>query len=90
MGNDRDGTRVRLRAVSPADAGFDDLSFHVVQMEAVGGGQLVGSIATHPCDAGAGTLGYGLHLSEEHRGHRYAREANCPVLRCCFQELRFQ
>lgn len=60
------------------------------QMETLVDGTLVGSIATHHCDQRAGVFSYGLHVEEQHRGHGYAGDAICLILRYFFQELRYQ
>ncbi len=60
------------------------------QMETLADGVLVGSIATHHADPRAGVFSYGLHVEEEFRGHGYASEAICLILRYYFQELRYQ
>jgi RimJ/RimL family protein N-acetyltransferase len=81
--------REQDRASKETLAGFDNQTF-AFQMESIETGELVGGIATHNCDARAGLVSYGLWVFEEHRGHGYAKEAICLVLRYYFQELRYQ
>lgn len=76
-------------AVKKSLEGFENDAYSF-QMEAIGSGDLVGGIATHHCDPRTGVLSYGLHVLEEHRGHGYASEAICLVLRYYFQERRYQ
>jgi len=53
-------------------------------------GDMVGSIATHSCNARVGTFSYGLDVASEHRRRGYASEAILLVLRYYFEEMRYQ
>lgn len=81
--------RAQEWATAKTQAGFTDETY-TFQMESIETGELVGGIATHDCDPRAGVLSYGLHVFAEHRGHGYAKEAICLVLRYYFQERRYQ
>jgi RimJ/RimL family protein N-acetyltransferase len=50
----------------------------------------VGSIATHHCDAHAGSFSYGIDIVDGQRRKGYAGEAIRMVLRYYFDELRYQ
>ncbi len=81
--------RVEQWAAAQANEGFRDDAYSF-QMEALDSGELVGGIATHHTNPRAGIVSYGLHVFKEHRGHGYATEAICLVLRYYFQERRYQ
>ncbi len=53
-------------------------------------GELVGSIDSHHCDRRTGTFEYGVAVRQEHQRKGYASEAVTLVLRCFFEELRYQ
>ncbi len=53
-------------------------------------GSAVGHISTHGCNPRPGVFRYGLSVSREHRRRGYASEAVLLVLKCYFEELRYQ
>ena len=53
-------------------------------------GEAVGDISTNDCDPRVGHLHYGLSVARAYRRKGYASEAILLVLRCYFQELRYQ
>jgi RimJ/RimL family protein N-acetyltransferase len=82
--------RAEKWARETSEAGCRDGDCFFFEIETMDTGQLVGSIATHHCDARAGTLEYGISISEEHRNRGYASDAICLVLRYYFLERRYQ
>ena len=81
--------RIEQWAEAQAHEGFRDDAYSF-QMETLESGELVGGIATHNSNPRVGIMSYGLHVFQEHRGHGYASEAICLVLRYYFQEQRYQ
>ena len=53
-------------------------------------GSTVGQISTHRCNPRTGVFRYGVSVSREHRRRGYASEAVMLVLKCYFEELRYQ
>ncbi len=53
-------------------------------------GSAVGQISTHRCNPRTGVFRYGVSVAREHRRRGYATEAVTLVLKCYFEELRYQ
>ncbi|MFD7898868.1 GNAT family N-acetyltransferase [Streptomyces sp. NPDC059743] len=78
----------RTWAKEQAAARFDGDCF-VLAIEAVGTGEIVGSVGSHHADPRAGWFEYGVTVGADHRGKGYAAEAVVMLLRFMFAERRF-
>lgn len=68
---------------------FDGHTFRL-QIEAVGSGDMVGTINSHSCNPRSGTFAYGIAVMDAYHRQGYASEAVILFLRYFFQELRYQ
>jgi RimJ/RimL family protein N-acetyltransferase len=72
-----------------SQASGDGDEFRVV-IEALGSGEVVGTLNTQDCEPGAGTCGYGVTIWPWHRRCGYGTDAVVVALRYLFGERRYQ
>jgi len=72
-----------------SEATDDGDEFRVV-VEALGSGEVVGTLNTQQCDPVAGTFGYGVTVWPWHRRCGYGADAVVVALRYLFGERRYQ
>jgi RimJ/RimL family protein N-acetyltransferase len=70
-------------------ASNDDDEFRLA-IEALGSGELVGTLNTHGCDLAAGTCSYGIDVFAWARRQGYGTDAVVVLLRYLFGERRYQ
>jgi RimJ/RimL family protein N-acetyltransferase len=99
---DTDGARSGWRVFAPrsswaatqwveqATAVANDGDEFRLGIEALDGGELVGTLNTHSCNVVAGTFGYGLALFAWARRRGYGTEAIVMVMGYLFGERRYQ
>ncbi|MEW1550413.1 GNAT family N-acetyltransferase [Streptomyces tsukubensis] len=81
-----EGYRAWAREQAAAEAGGDCFRLAV---EAVDGGELVGTVGSHEADARSGRFMYGIAIGSAHQRRGYAAEAAVLFLRYMFAERRF-
>lgn len=64
----------------------DDFQFVIENLT----GEHVGLVGTHDCKARNGTFSLGIAVRREHQRHGYAADAIRTIMRCYFEELRYQ